>query len=716
MRLLWRQHGRGFIADDGGFTTVGMVLALLITISLLFTTAQVYRVQTASASVQNVADSVALAAEGPVAEFYVVVRVCDAISLSLALTGVVVTGVGIVALCIPPTAALGSKLIEVGKSVFSARDSFVEQANAALEKVQRALPYLSAAEALSVARANSGGVGKADYVAFAVLLPESGETAEIPGAGNADGAIDAVTAEEDNLAGAAQQAEQAAQEAQAQKEAAFMSDCGRNPGYCMYERARSLAGMDGASNPLYESVDAWSFSVALSRAQAYYAVRASQQGIEGATVEDRADSVLRGRFYAFAQRELAGGYVRETESSFDAYFPSLPRNTAQMRETPLFTEVAYPVTDIDGVRTMHAWQGCPNAADAAGMGAIIDLESGGYATCELCRFSASSMGKVAAASTSIENGFEHHYAKVVQAAEAYEKARDAGDPLKQQVQETAGSLLEGFSGVLSDASKRVEAKPPGRVGAIALVANTARTPADAGFVSSFVSSGRPLGARAAVSAATLVSDSPEEGRNVLTSLLDGYASRVGGAATQAGSLALSFWSAALGAYANGYEAIRNALKSVLDGLPLASASGLGTWAADALESFMEGIGLQPAKLDAPKPALVNTARVAAAGGGSFAENFAEVQRGAVSASESVSGGAFSVAVSGVENRVIEGLGGWNGTIEVARIELLGPDGPSIPVEITVPQRIVSIGNDVVARAVDALRGLVGSVTGVRQWE
>ena len=219
-----------------------------------------------------------------------------------------------------------------------------------------------------------------------------------------------------------------------------------------------------------------------------------------------------------------------------------------------------------------------------------------------------------------------------------------------------------------------------------------------------------------MSAATLVSDSPEEGRNVLTSLLDGYASRVGGAATQAGSLALSFWSAALGAYANGYEAIRNALKSVLDGLPLASASGLGTWAADALESFMEGIGLQPAKLDAPKPALVNTARVAAAGGGLFAEKFAEVQRGAVSASESVSGGAFSAAVSGVENRVIEGLDGWNGTIEVARIELFGPDGPSIPVEITVPQRIVSIGNDVVARAVNALRGLVGSVTGVRQWE
>lgn len=716
MRPFRRRYGMCFVAEDGGFTTVGMVLALLVTLSLLFTTTQVYRVQTASASVQNVADSVALAAEGPVAEFYVVVRVCDAVALSLTLTGVVVTGIGIVALCVPPTAALGSQLVEAGKKVLSARDAFVEKANSALEKVQRALPYLSAAEALSVARANSGGVGEANYVAFAVLLPESGEAAEIAGAGNADAAVDAVEAEEDGLAEAARQAEEAAQEANAQKEAGFMADCGSNPGYCMYERASSLAGMNGASNPLYESVDAWSFSVALARAQAYYAARASQQGVEGATVEEQADSVLRGRFYAFAQRELAGGYVHETESSFDAHFPSLPRNTVQMRATSLFTEVAYPVTDADGVRTMHAWSGCPNAASAVGMGAIADLESGEFATCELCRFSASSMGKVAAASTSIENGFEHHYAKVAQAAEAYEKARDVCDPLKLQVQETAGSLLEGFSGVLDDASKRVEAKPPGRVGAIALVANTARTPADAGFASSFVTSGKSLGVRAAVSAATLVSDSPEEGRNVLTSLLDGFASRAGGAGTQAGSLALSFWSAALGAYADGYGAVRNALKSALDGLPLASESGLGTWASDALEGFMEGAGLQPAELDAPKPALVNTAHVAAAGGGSFAGKFAEVQRNAVATSESASGDAFSAVVSGVEDRVIEGLDGWDGTIEVARIELLGSDGPSIPIEITVPQRIVDLGRDVVAGAADALRGLVGSITGVRQWE
>ena len=148
-------RARRLFFDNEGFSTVGMVLALLITLSLVFTSGQVYRVQAASASVQNAADAAALAAEGPVAEFYVVVRVCDAVVLSLTLTGVAATGIGLVATCVPPLAALGAKLVEAGRTVFTARDSFATKATDALNKVQRALPYLSAAEAISVLRANS---------------------------------------------------------------------------------------------------------------------------------------------------------------------------------------------------------------------------------------------------------------------------------------------------------------------------------------------------------------------------------------------------------------------------------------------------------------------------------------------------------------------------------------------------------------------------------
>lgn len=707
---------RRLFFDNEGFSTVGMVLALLITLSLVFTSGQVYRVQAASASVQNAADAAALAAEGPVAEFYVVVRVCDAVVLSLTLTGVAATGIGLVATCVPPLAALGAKLVEAGRTVFTARDSFATKATDALNKVQRALPYLSAAEAISVLRANSGGASGADYVGFAVLLPEEGEEISIGGKGAAEDALSKVESEREGLADAAARAEEAAKEADAQKAAGYAADCGNNPGYCMYERASVLAGMDGASNPLYESVDAWSFSVALERARAYYKQRRAQEAPEGNSVEEQADSALRARFYDFAQRELAQGYVRETEASFKAYFPELPRNTSEMRQTTLYTDSVYPVVESGGVRVMHAWSGCPEAAGATAQGSIQDMEAGGFSTCPSCRFSASSLGKVAAASTSIANGFEHHYAKVAEAARAYQKAREVCDPLKRHVQGTVASLLDGFSEVLESASKRIEAKPPGRTGVVVLAADVARTAADAGFVSSFVSSGKSLGVRAAVSASTLVSDSPEEGKTVLTSLLDGVSGKAGNVGTQAGSLVLSVWSKALSAYADGHAAIRDAVSNVLNSLPLVGASGLGTWAADALEDFLEKAGLAPAKLDAPKPVLVNTAHVANAEGGSFAERFAETQRSAVSAAESVSGDVFSAAVSGVEDRVVEGLEAWDGTIEVARIDILGPSGPSIPIEIVVPPRIVQVGQGAISSAADRIRGLVGSITGVRQWE
>ena len=75
MRLK-RKSGRGaFWNDDGGFSTLGMAVALLVTLSLVFSAAQVYRVSSASADIQDVADACVLAAEGEVAEFMIAARV-----------------------------------------------------------------------------------------------------------------------------------------------------------------------------------------------------------------------------------------------------------------------------------------------------------------------------------------------------------------------------------------------------------------------------------------------------------------------------------------------------------------------------------------------------------------------------------------------------------------------------------------------------------------
>ena len=73
-----------FWAEEG-FSTVGMVLALLISISLIFTAARVYEINSCSSRVQEVADAAALAAENTVGEFYLVAGICDAVLLSLSL-------------------------------------------------------------------------------------------------------------------------------------------------------------------------------------------------------------------------------------------------------------------------------------------------------------------------------------------------------------------------------------------------------------------------------------------------------------------------------------------------------------------------------------------------------------------------------------------------------------------------------------------------------
>ena len=77
--------------------------------------------------------------------------------------------------------------------------------------------------------------------------------------------------------------------------AGFESDCGKNPAYCLYERAGSLADLPPEQNPRYESVDAWSFAVPLERARAYYAARYEREAPESDSVEDQARSFLRKR-------------------------------------------------------------------------------------------------------------------------------------------------------------------------------------------------------------------------------------------------------------------------------------------------------------------------------------------------------------------------------------------------------------------------------------
>ncbi len=702
--------------DEEGFTTVGMVLALLITLSLVFTSAQVYRINSASADVQEVADASALAAENVVAEFMIAVRVCDAVVLSLSLTSVVATGLGVAALCTPPTAAASETLLKAGRDVMRARDSFAQKAADGLNRLQKALPFLAAANAASIASSNNGGPLFSSYQGFAMLVSSEGKEIGIDPVNGAKELEEKVDADAASIKQAAKEAEEAAQEAKRWKEQAFRRDCGDAPGYCMYERASTLAGMAGARNPRYSSVDAWSFSVALERARAYYANRLDAEAPESSSVEDQARSILRKRLYEYASSQMEKGYVHESADSFDAFFPRLPKNTEEMRNTELYAEKVYPVTRAsEDASKMHAWPGCPDAGGWISLGSIEEMEHGNFATCSRCDFSAASLGKVAAASTSIENGFEYHYAAVAEAADAYQKAREELDPLTTEVKKRAGSLFDGCLEVLkSVGGMRINVAPPGRFGAVAFVVNVSSSPASTGFANGFVHDAGTLGARAAVSASTLVEESSEEGKNVLSSLLDGWRGDAGAASGTVGLL-LDCWSGLLDAYAQGQDAVDGTVRKALGALPFAGASGLGSWASGALSDAVEAMGLQPAKLEALKPAVVNSAHVAAFDEGAFGARFLAVKKRVVATPLS-SVDLFGSAVTSAETAALEAIGEFDGEVQIASIEPLGDAGPSIPVTIALPPALRSSAESFVSDAANAVRSLQAQVTGARAWE
>lgn len=708
---------RSVFCDEEGFSTVGMVFALLITLSLIFTAAQVYEIESTSSHVQNVADAAALAAENEVAEFSVVVRLCDALVLTMSLTGIATMGLGVAALCTPATAPLADKLIKASMDIIDARNDFARRAASGLNRFQAFLPFFSAANAASVVQANSDAAAEGEYFGFAIVLPVEGAAIEVGALDSADDLAGTVRENEARIKEAAEIAEEAASEARTEKERAFMADCGNDPGYCMYERAEHLAGLPAKDNPMYRSVDAWSFSVALKRAQAYYPARLARETPGGSSVEEQARSALRERYYRFAVEEIEKGYVRESEDTFEARFPLLPKNTEEMRATRLYTEAVYPMTiDGEGAAVMHAWPGCPGASDggSAGTGSIAQMEEGSLATCSKCGFTAASLGKVASASTSIDNGFEYHYNIVAEAADAYQKAREKARPSVEEAKTLTRDLLDEVGTALSDAaSYRIESQPPGRYGAVAFVADLADVSASARFPSSFVKGGATVGARAAVSAAALANDDPSEGESVIAALLDNVDA---GVATGPLGIVLDLWSSLLTCYADGMESLGKGVGDALSRMPLASESGLGTWAASAFSDVVDSLGLSPAKLDSPKPVLVNTAHVLAADASGFSSALLAAKEKCVALGDAAGADLFSTALSVFEASALEALDGFERGIEIAVIEPFGEAGPSIPLTIVLPPAVTSAAGRAVQGSIDRMRTVYAQVGGVRRWE
>lgn len=705
-----------FVRDERGMTTAGMALSLLLALSLVFSLGQLQRIYAVSSKVQNVADACALAALNPVAEFMVVVRACDAVALSLSLGSMAATGLGMVVGCVPFAAPAAQALLSAGRTLAQARDDFVRKAQAGLEKAQRALPFIAAAQALSVASQNS--VTAQRYVAVALLAPSDSSAATVPAPGELDEVLDGAEAVLPDLQDAVDRAQQARQRAQKAKDDAFAHDCGNAPGYCMQERADSLAQLPASQNPTFSSVDAWSFSVALARAQAYYPRRLAVERPLDGSVEEQAKSALRKRFYAYAANKVGQGYVFEGENGVDMFFPLLPQNTKEMRLTSLYTNEVYPYGPAGDGMAMHAWEGCPNARGCAALGSIWQMERGGFSECELCGFSAESMGSVASASSRIDNGFEYHYLAVARAALDYQAALEEGQPALDEAREIAegaiGAVSEGLSAA---AASRISVVPPGAFGAVVVAASLSDDSAAGGFANAFVPDAGSAGCRVAVSGATLVADPTGEGESVLTALLDSAAQSqtVAGSVAGIADVALTCWSDLLHGYARGHDGLLAAVERGIDALPFAGDAGLGRMVAGALRDAVAAARLQPANTDALRPVLVNTAHVAAAGDGATLDALLRA-KGAVAAHPLEGNDSFASVMGSLEEVALERVEEAVGGITVAEVKVVPGAGEPFTVSLGLPPAVAEGARGAVSEAFAWLRRLQAQGGGERPWE
>lgn len=704
---------RSIFRDNQGFTTLSMTVSLLLSLCLIFTAAQVYRINSSSAAIQDVADAAALSAQTEVAEFMVTANVCDAIALSLSLASSVSLGVGVACLCTPITAPLSQGFIQTGESFIRNKRTFLETAKTGLDSYQKALPFIAAGRAALVAISNNSGQGTC-YRAIAMSFPLQGEDIVFPDDGEeAQKVVEDIKQESDHVKDLSSTAESAAQEALEAKERGFLADCGDAQGsYCMRERAASLAGMTGSNNPRYTSVDTWSFSAALNRAQAYYRVRLEHEKPLSDSVADASQSEVRRVFYRYACQELERGFVEETDDSFEAFFPVLPKNMQQFRETGLYKEALFPVTADGDMYTMHGWSGCPCAKGVTHRGSVYELESNEdkFQACDECCFTPQSLGNVAAATSSVQTGFEYHYARVAQAAKDYQKARQELDPLNKQVKDSAQGLLDACGEYAKSAlNGRIKANPPGRFGAIAVVFDASSLDMQSWPLAGGM---KTLGPRCAISGAALMEDASEDGATVLTGLFDGLSNQAKDALGPLNDAA-QLWSRLLETYGAGQEVLGSALEEVLDSIPFASASGLGSWASKALRDVMNQLGLQPAQLKALKPVLVNTSSVSSASDDAIARGYLRLKESALAGAGAVDG----VLLWSSQTLQLESQGASivGDVIEVARFSPFGDEGPLFSVKLPLPTGARNAANEALVALASGIRGFAQEVEGLVRW-
>lgn len=604
--------GIDLFIEDGAYTTLSSAVVILVVLTLLFSSTAAIWSMSRAGDTQAAADSGALAGANVVASYHTAATVVDASILSLGLAGFATIGTGLVAILIPGAELAAGDMVDTGIEIIKTRNKFAKSASKGLQKIETALPYLVAARATQAVSAQD--TEGATYTGTALAVPRTSESDFVALEGS-EISTDVIKDTSKDLERAVDELQKASEETAKAKERAWLADCGgSDPASvgscsCMWERARSLAKLSDIENPHYASSVTWEPQVALDRAKAYYRLRLANEAPQGSSVETKAESAARKAFYTYASAEVNRAYIIEDGDRTTSYIPLLPRNTDEVRATELYTDAAWPTSTNDGKTYLHYGTSCPNYKKGTPGGLASVAAYDGQDKCNRCHFGVSSLGAVAAPSTSIENGFEYHFDRFKDALEDYVECRNKELELMRQTEDEADRAGNAFDEAIKALSgERPRIAPPGRNGVVALAVSGAISSPDE-LNSSFNTTVR-LGDRGAISAAVLAPDDATAQNNVLSRFFSTLEERSGGVVGVLDGV-MDVWGRLLVGYGDIQGSADELMDEMIDDLGGGSGalSSIASWLGDTVSASVAALGLEPCDLRLRKPVLTDTANV-----------------------------------------------------------------------------------------------------------
>ena len=604
--------GIDLFIEDGAYTTLSSAVVILVVLTLLFSSTAAIWSMSRAGDTQAAADSGALAGANVVSSYHTAATVVDASILSLGLAGFATIGTGLVAILIPGAELAAGDMVDTGIEIIKTRNKFAKSASKGLQKIETALPYLVAARATQAVSAQD--TEGATYTGTALAVPKTSESDFVALEGS-EISTDVIKDTSKDLERAADELQKASEETAKAKERAWLADCGgSDPASvgscsCMWERARSLAKLSDIENPHYASSVTWEPQVALDRAKAYYRLRLANEAPQGSSVETKAESAARKAFYTYASAEVNRAYITEDGDRTTSYIPLLPRNTDEVRATELYTDAAWPTSTNDGKTYLHYGTSCPNYKKGTPGGLASVAAYDGQDKCNRCHFGVSSLGAVAAPSTSIENGFEYHFDRLKDALKKYVECRNKELELMRQTEDEADRAGNAFDEAIKALSgERPRIAPPGRNGVVALAVSGAISSPDE-LNSSFNTTVR-LGDRGAISAAVLAPDDATAQNNVLSRFFSTLEERSGGVAGVLDDV-MDVWGRLLVGYGDIQGSADELMDEMIDDLGGDSGAlgSIASWLGDTVSASVAALGLEPCDLRLRKPVLTDTANV-----------------------------------------------------------------------------------------------------------